>query len=46
MVFQTADNAYLPSVVAQDELLDGNTKLATTDAVAEVVGPAAAGVAI
>ncbi|MEE1610790.1 MFS transporter [Microvirga sp. CF3016] len=46
MIFQTADNAYLPSVVAQDQLLEGNTKLATTDAVAEVVGPAAAGVAI
>jgi MFS family permease len=46
MVFQTADNAYLPSVIEKDQLLDGNAKLATTDAVAEVVGPAAAGVAI
>lgn len=46
MVFQTADNAYLPSVIEQDQLLEGNAKLATTDAVAEVVGPAAAGIAI
>ncbi|KLK92166.1 hypothetical protein AA309_16855 [Microvirga vignae] len=46
MIFQTADNAYLPSVIEQDQLLEGNAKLATTDAVAEVVGPAAAGVAI
>ncbi|HZH09259.1 MAG TPA: MFS transporter [Microvirga sp.] len=46
MFFQTADNAYLPSIVGTDQLLDGNAKLATTDAVAEVVGPAAAGVAI
>lgn len=46
MFFQTADNAYLPSVVEKDRLLEGNAKLATTDAVAEVVGPAAAGVAI
>ncbi|WP_243370056.1 MFS transporter [Microvirga solisilvae] len=46
MVFQTADNAYLPSVIEKDQLLEGNSKLATTDAVAEVVGPATAGVAI
>lgn len=37
MFFQTADN---------DQLLDGNAKLATTDAAAEVVGPALAGLAI
>jgi predicted MFS family arabinose efflux permease len=46
MLFQTADNAYLPSVIEQDQLLEGNAKLATTDAVAEVAGPAAAGIAI
>jgi len=46
MLFQTADNAYLPSIVEKDRLLDGNAKLATTDAVAEVAGPAAAGIAI
>jgi MFS family permease len=46
MFFQTADNAYLPSVVERDQLLDGNAKLATTDAAAEVAGPALAGLAI
>lgn len=46
MIFQTADNAYLPTVVAREELLDGNAKLATTDAVAEIAGPALAGVFI
>lgn len=46
MFFQTADNAYLPTVVEKDQLLDGNAKLATTDALAEIAGPALAGVAI
>ncbi|MXQ14575.1 MFS transporter [Microvirga makkahensis] len=46
MLFQTADNAYLPSVVEKGQLLEGNAKLATTEALAEVAGPAAAGVAI
>ena len=46
MFFQTADNAYLPSVVERDQLLDGNAKLATTAAAAEVIGPAMAGLAI
>jgi len=46
MLFQTADNAYLPSLVGKHQLLEGNAKLATTDAVAEVAGPALAGIAI
>ncbi|MBF9232954.1 MFS transporter [Microvirga alba] len=46
MVFQTADNAYLPTVVEREQLLEGNAKLATTDAVAEIAGPALAGVFI
>lgn len=46
MLFQTADNAYLPSVVGREHLLEGNTKLATTDAAAEVAGPALAGTLI
>ncbi|MCB8819068.1 MFS transporter [Microvirga rosea] len=46
MLFQTADNAYLPTVVDQEHLLEGNAKLATTDAVAEIAGPAMAGVFI
>ncbi|MBM6580964.1 MFS transporter [Microvirga sp. BT689] len=46
MFFQTADNAYLPTVVDKDQLLEGNAKLATTDALAEIAGPALAGLAI
>lgn len=46
MVFQTADNAYLPTVVKEDRLLEANAKLATSDAVAEIAGPALAGVTI
>jgi MFS family permease len=46
MFFQTADNAYLPTLVEQDQLLEGNAKLATTDSLAEIAGPALAGTAI
>lgn len=46
MIFSTADNAYMPTVVSRDQLLEGNAKLATTDAVAEIAGPALAGVLI
>ncbi|NIX75345.1 MFS transporter [Microvirga terricola] len=46
MIFSTADNAYLPTVVSREQLLEGNAKLATTDAVAEIAGPAFAGVLI
>jgi hypothetical protein len=40
VVFDVADHAFLPSVIAPAELMEGNSKLATTDAVAEVGGPA------
>jgi MFS family permease len=43
-LFQIADAAYLPSLVAPHQLAEGNAKLATTDALAEVCGPASAGV--
>jgi len=43
VVFDVADHAYLPSLIDQDQLVDGNARLAATDAVAEVGGPAIAG---
>jgi predicted MFS family arabinose efflux permease len=43
VLFDVADHAFLPSLVASSELIDGNAKLATTDAAAEVSGPAIAG---
>jgi MFS family permease len=45
-LFQIADVAYLPALVARGELVDGNSKLQTTEAFAEITGPASAGVLI
>jgi predicted MFS family arabinose efflux permease len=44
VIFDVADHAWLPSVIAPAQLVDGNAKLAATDAIAEVGGPALAGV--
>ncbi|MFN8448961.1 MAG: MFS transporter [Anaerolineae bacterium] len=46
LVFETAYRAYLPSLVARDQIVEGNSRLSTTDALAEVGGPAVAGVLI
>lgn len=43
VVFDIADHAFLPSVVEESQLVDGNAKLAATDATAEIGGPALAG---
>ncbi|HEY1752591.1 MAG TPA: MFS transporter [Caulobacteraceae bacterium] len=43
-LFDVADHAFLPSVIERELLVDGNAKLATTDSLAEIGGPAAAGV--
>ena len=45
-LFTIADVAYLPTLVERRELPEGNAKLETTEAVAEVTGPASAGVLI
>ena len=45
-VFQIADHAYLPALIGRHQLVEGNTKLETTDAVAEVGGPSLAGVLV
>ncbi|MEO8846863.1 MAG: MFS transporter [Kofleriaceae bacterium] len=45
-LFQIADIAYLPALVTRSELVDGNSKLQTTEAFAEISGPASAGVLI
>jgi hypothetical protein len=44
VLFDIADHAYLPSLIARDQLVEGNSKLATTDALAEIGGPALYGV--
>ena len=38
--------AFLPSLISKEQLVDGNAKLATTDSIAEITGPASAGVLI
>jgi len=40
VAFDVADHAFLPSLVAPAQLVEGNAKLGTTEAVAEVGGPA------
>ncbi len=44
VLFQIADHAYLPGLVAQDAIMRANSSLSATDSVAEVAGPALAGV--
>ena len=45
-LFQITDLAYLPSLIGRGQLAEGNSKLETTDAVAEITGPASAGALI
>ena len=44
--FDIADHAYLPHLIAREHLIEGNTKLSATDSLAEVGGPALAGVLV
>jgi MFS family permease len=45
-LFQITDVAYLPVLIGRRRLVDGNAKLETTEAIAEITGPASAGVLI
>jgi len=45
-LFTIADVAYLPTLVEKRGLAEGNAKLETTEAIAEIGGPASAGVLI
>ncbi|HUQ03313.1 MAG TPA: MFS transporter [Kofleriaceae bacterium] len=45
-LFQITDNTYLPEVVGRDDLVDANATIEATDSIAEISGPAAAGVLI
>lgn len=40
VLFDIADHAYLPTLIDRDQLVDGNSKLATTEGLAEIGGPA------
>lgn len=46
LVFDVAYQAMLPSLVEREHLLEGNSKLATTDSLAEIGGPAITGLLI
>lgn len=46
LFFDVAYRSVLPSLVERENVLEGNTKLATTDALAEIGGPALAGLLI
>ena len=43
VVFEIADQSYLPSLVEREHLLEGNSKLGASESVAEIAGPALAG---
>ena len=44
VLFDMASHAYLPGLIGAERLMDGNARLASTDAVAEMGGPALAGI--
>lgn len=43
VLFNMADHAYLPGLIGTEALVEGNSKLATIESVAEIGGPALAG---
>lgn len=45
-LFQITDVAYLPALIGRRRLVEGNAKLETTEAIAEITGPASAGALI
>ena len=45
-LFRLADLAYLPRLIGREHLIEGNSKLATTESIAEIGGPGLAGVLI
>lgn len=45
-LFQITDNTYLPALIGTEHLLEGNSKLESTEAIAEIAGPGLGGVLI
>src|SRR5437773_11741169 len=43
VIFTVSSSAYLPSLIPQESLVEGNSKLGMSDALAEIGGPAVAG---
>lgn len=42
-LFSITDNTYLPALIGRKQLAEGNAKLESTEAIAEITGPASAG---
>jgi MFS family permease len=42
-LFQITDNTYLPALIGRRQLAEGNAKIESTEAIAEITGPAATG---
>jgi MFS family permease len=45
-LFQIADKAYLPVMIGKDRLIEGNSKLEATEAIAEITGPGLGGLLV
>lgn len=45
-MFAITDNAYLPTLIGKGQLAEGNAKIESTEAIAEITGPASAGLLI
>ena len=45
-LFQITDTAYLPTLISKEQLAEGNAKIESTEAIAEITGPASAGLLI
>jgi predicted MFS family arabinose efflux permease len=45
-LFQIADKAYLPALIGSDRLIEGNSKLEATEAIAEMTGPGLGGLLV
>jgi Na+/melibiose symporter-like transporter len=45
-LFGIADHAYLPSLLPRQDLVEGNAKLAVTESISEIGGPALAGILV
>lgn len=46
LIFETAYHAYLPSLVEREQIVEANSRLSTSDSLAEIGGPAIAGILI
>jgi MFS family permease len=46
VLFDIADHAYLPRLIGRSDLMEGNTKLGVTESIAEIGGPALAGLLV